>query len=149
MTFWFPRVPAIHTGTSARLTGGMLPPLPDDFATKSREFAALFPGDLGNVGRDLLRLGGVLAGLVAGRLRAGARHEHRRHPALPRPADQDRVHHALRAHGADLVEVRARNALGARGLERVAAPAVLAEERLALVELLAPLLVRQRSRGPF
>src|SRR5439155_8098084 len=106
---------------------------------------ALLACDLGDVEGDLLRLREPLAGGVAGWLRAGARYDVLRHPALAGTADQDRVQNALLAHRADLVQVRTGHALRPRGLQRVAAPAVLSEQRLAFVEVMAALLGRERA----
>src|SRR3954471_13262569 len=108
--------------------------------------ARLLAGYLRHVQPDLLGLSQRRPRLVAGRPRAGPRNHVLRHPPLAGAADQGRVDHALLAHGPDVVEVRSGHAVRSRGLQRVAAPAVLAEERLALGEVLAALLRGERLR---
>src|SRR4051794_75403 len=86
-----------------------------------------------------------LRDVVGDRLRVVARLELRRHPAGAGAADLDRVLDALLAERADLVEVRPGDTLRTRGLERVAAPAALPEQALALVELGVARLVGERA----
>src|SRR3954470_20204253 len=113
----------------------MLPAFPDGILQRRPRNAAWFSAARHGRGvrRDAL---GVLA-LV----------EVRGHPAVARPADVDRVLDTLLRDGADLVQVRAGHALRTRGLEGVAAPAGLAEEVVAAVEVRARLLARQRATG--
>src|SRR4051794_14496857 len=152
----------------------MLPPGSDGKAHKSGEFARkaglgagpdarlprrragavgggpaprLLACDLRDVGGDLLRLRRVRAGRVAGQLLAGAGQQVRGHAAVAGAADPDRAHDAGGTDRADVVEVRAGHAPGAGGLQRVAAPAVLAEEDLALVEVLVVVLLRGERAG--